>query len=103
MSTHVDDLIKASMARGEMDDLPGRGKPLDLDDDRAVPAELRMTYRILKGANMVPAEVQEMKALRALQDELASATDPDETARLTREVLRRQALLKAHLEKMPRR
>jgi hypothetical protein len=39
--------IQEAIERGEFDDLPGKGKPLDLgEDDRAVPPELRMAYRL---------------------------------------------------------
>ena len=34
--------------KGEFDNLPGQGQPLTLEDDRAVPAELRAGYRLLK-------------------------------------------------------
>ncbi len=50
--------IAEAAERGEFDDLPGRGKPLDLEDDALVPEDLRMAYRILKNAGYVPAEVE---------------------------------------------
>ena len=34
--------IQEAMARGELEGLPGEGRPLDLEDDRLVPEELRM-------------------------------------------------------------
>jgi hypothetical protein len=40
-----------------LQNLPGEGKPLTLDDDSHVPAELRAGYRILKNAGFVPPEV----------------------------------------------
>jgi hypothetical protein len=50
--------IEQALARGELDDLPGEGRPLDLDDDALVPEDLRMAYRILKNAGYAPQEVQ---------------------------------------------
>jgi len=50
--------IEEALARGEFDDLPGEGRPLDLDDDALVPEDLRMAYRILKNAGFAPQEVQ---------------------------------------------
>jgi Domain of unknown function (DUF1992). len=32
--------------KGEFDNLPGQGQPLTLEDDSAVPAELRAGYRL---------------------------------------------------------
>jgi hypothetical protein len=51
-------VIQEAIARGELDDLPGAGRPLELDDDALVPEELRLAYRILKNAGYVPEEVR---------------------------------------------
>src|SRR5688572_32819466 len=42
--------IAEAIANGDFDDLPGSGKPLELDDDALIPEELRLAYRILKNA-----------------------------------------------------
>jgi hypothetical protein len=71
---HVFDLIAEqriaeAIANGELDDLPGAGRPLDLDDDRLVPEEVRVAYRVLRNAGLVPPEVaarNEAASLRAL-------------------------------------
>ena len=49
--------IEESMAKGDFDDLPGRGKPLELEDDSHVPPELRMAYKVLRNAGCVPPEL----------------------------------------------
>jgi len=53
--------IQDAIARGELDALPGAGRPLNLDDDALIPEELRLAYRILKNAGCVPAEVEKLK------------------------------------------
>ena len=58
--------IREAIARGELDHLRGTGRPLDLDDDADVPAELRVAYRILKNSGFLPPEVE-------LRREIASA------------------------------
>ncbi|HXV22455.1 MAG TPA: DUF1992 domain-containing protein [Desulfuromonadales bacterium] len=74
LATIAERKISEAMARGEFDDLPGRGKPLALEDELAgVPAELRMAYKILKNAGFVPPEVElrrEILSLRQLVDRL---------------------------------
>jgi hypothetical protein len=50
--------IEEAVSRGDFDDLPGAGRPLDLTDDPLVPEELRLAYRILKNAGFVPPEVE---------------------------------------------
>lgn len=59
--------IEEAIERGEFDDLPGAGQPLDLDDlDPLLPEELRMAYRILKNAGMsAEADTAEESAERA--------------------------------------
>lgn len=97
MSTHVDRIIEEAIARGEMDNLPFKGQPIPIEDESGVPEELRMTHRILKNANIVPAEVEAMKAIAALRAELDEAV-PERRDEIVRTILRKQALLKARLE-----
>lgn len=56
--------IREAIERGDLRGLPGEGKPLDLDDDSAIPEELRAAYRILKNAGFLPLELQLRKELR---------------------------------------
>ena len=58
--------IEEAIERGEFDDLPGAGQPLDLDDlDPSLREELRLAYRILKNAGMSAADTQDETAERA--------------------------------------
>ena len=76
MSLHrnVDGKIKEAMAKGEFDNLPGKGKPLDLDAYFATPEHLRMGYSILKSANIVPEEMDLLKQIEGLKKSLGSCT-----------------------------
>ena len=47
----ADSRIQAAIARGEFDDLPGKGEPLPPDALARVPAQLRMGLRILRNAD----------------------------------------------------
>ena len=44
--------IEEAIAQGLFDNLPGAGRPLDLDDDPLLPPEARMARRILKNAEI---------------------------------------------------
>ena len=57
--------IAAAIANGELDNLPGAGQPLDLDDDALVPEDLRLAYRILKNAGIAPPEVKKIALVKA--------------------------------------
>lgn len=57
MSWLVEQRIQESMRNGEFGDLPGHGKPLELEDLSGVPEELRMSFKIMKNSGLVPEEV----------------------------------------------
>lgn len=83
----VEQRIAAAAARGEFDDLPGAGAPLDLDDDLLVPEEVRVANRILKNAGFVPPAVELLRSLRHLNDELCSAGDRAARCRIQAKML----------------
>jgi len=59
--------IAEAIARGELENLPGAGRPLDLGDDALIPEDLRMAYRILKNAGVVPPEVELLRDIGELE------------------------------------
>ena len=63
----VEQKLLEAVSRGEFDDLPGAGRPLDLDHDPLVPEDLRLAYRILKNAGFVPPEVETLNEIAALE------------------------------------
>lgn len=69
--------ILAALRQGELDNLPGAGHPLQLDDDSHVPSELRAGYRILKNSGFLPPEL-EMRREAIELDELMRTVDPTE-------------------------
>jgi hypothetical protein len=72
----VENRITEAIARGEFDNLPGAGRPLDLDDDRLIPEEERIAFRILKNAGCVPPEVERFAEL----ERLLATVETDATA-----------------------
>lgn len=71
----ADERIKKAQSEGQFDDLPGAGRPLDMEDDSLVPPDLRMAYKILRNAGFVPPEVSDRKELMTVMDLLESAPD----------------------------
>jgi hypothetical protein len=80
--------IAEAVSRGELEGLPGEGRPLELDDDKLIPEDLRLAYRILKNAGFVPPEVE---ALNEIAD-LERLVTKDSKA------VRKLALLKTRIE-----
>ena len=80
--------IQEAMERGELRDLPGEGKPLLLDDDSAIPEELRVAYRVLKNAGFLPPELQLRKEVREAEQLLQQLPEGDRSrARVRLELL----------------
>ncbi len=44
----AEEKIRQAIRNGDLDHIPGKGKPLQLEDLSMVPPELRMSYKILK-------------------------------------------------------
>ena len=92
--------IAEAIARGELDDLPGAGKPLELDDDANVPEDLRVADRILKNAGFVPPQVESLREIGQLERlvEEKSVDDP-EKAKLLRKIALLRTAAEARIER----
>lgn len=82
----VEDRIQKAQEEGAFDNLPGKGKPLELDDDSFVPEELRLTYKILKNSRCLPIEMEMRKEIFSLRQLLDAAIDPETRRELRREL-----------------
>ncbi|MFY4776407.1 DUF1992 domain-containing protein [Metabacillus sp. RGM 3146] len=66
--------IKKAIKEGEFDNLPGMGKPLELEDLSSVPENLRMAYKMMKNAGMQDDEPALKKEILSIQDLIKSCT-----------------------------
>ncbi len=71
----VEAAIREAIERGDFDNLPGKGKPLDLTEWYKTPEHLRMTYSVLKNAGYQPAEVQTKNELATLRSMIEAEED----------------------------
>ena len=74
----VEERIKEAKLKGEFNDLPGSGKPLELEDDSHISEELRIAYKILKNANFLPPEIELKKEIIKTEELLAGTEDISE-------------------------
>src|SRR5947199_2512206 len=74
------------MARGDFDNLAGRGQPLRLEDLSQVPEDLRAGYLLLKSAGVLPEEMQLRKEMVTLESLLDACADADERMRLRKDL-----------------
>jgi DnaJ-like protein len=76
--------ILEAQRNGEFDDLAGKGKPLQLEDQSSIPEELRMAYHVLKNAKVLPPEAELLKDIRILEDLLKHVEDEGERRSLAK-------------------
>ena len=77
----VEDRIKKAQLKGDFENLPGAGKPLELADDQHIPEDLRLAYKILKNADCLPPEIELKKEILRTEDLLVNVKDEAERYR----------------------
>ena len=95
--------IREAMERGEFDNLPLYGKPIKLDDLVGVPEHLRMGYKILKNAGVLPEEMQLKKEMVSLKNLLDACYDETERQtlqqKMNEKMLRYNMMMEKQLHK----
>jgi DnaJ family protein C protein 28 len=92
MPNSIDEIIRRAMEQGQFDNLPGKGKPLQLEDNPHEDADWRTAHHILKSSGFTLPWIEtqreienDLEASRAglrrawawRCDSLAKASDPD--------------------------
>jgi hypothetical protein len=91
--------IREAIAQGDFANLPGAGKPLDLEEYFKTPADLRMAFSILKSANCRPAEVELLNEIARLEQAVSAATSAAERRSLESALAGRRTELAMALER----
>ncbi len=63
----AEEKIEEARKRGELDQLPGKGAPVELEDLSRVPDDLRAGYLLLKNSGVLPEELEIQKEMLSLQ------------------------------------
>ena len=102
LEDHIGRSLTESHQSGELRSAPSYGKPLNLCDGYSeTPDELRMGFKILKDAGVVPPEVELMRQIEALRQSLAGLPEGGDAARHGRQRLSEmQQQLALRLEKL---
>jgi hypothetical protein len=82
----AEERIKEAQRAGAFDNLPGKGKPLDLEDLSWVPEDLRISYHILKNAHVLPPEAELLKDIHTIEDLLKHVEDEGERRALAKSI-----------------
>ncbi|MCX8027258.1 MAG: DUF1992 domain-containing protein [Thermodesulfovibrionales bacterium] len=86
LSRIAEERIKEAIQEGIFDDLPNKGKPLELEDMSLIPEDLRMAYKILKNAGMIPPELEDRKEIIHLRDLINTIDDEEIRLKKIREL-----------------
>ncbi|MDZ7696002.1 MAG: DnaJ family domain-containing protein [Deltaproteobacteria bacterium] len=82
----IEERIKQAQAKGEFDELPGRGAPIVFEDDSHVPEDLRLAYKILRNADCLPPELELRREIRQMEDMLDAIPDEKEKYRQIKKI-----------------
>src|SRR6185369_10276581 len=86
MELNIEQQIREAMERGDFDNLSGKGKPLDLSAYFATPEDLRLAYSLLKSNDFVPEEIELLKEMSKLREQVKITDDAAERALLTKQL-----------------
>ncbi|GAA3550091.1 DnaJ family domain-containing protein [Zobellella aerophila] len=92
--------IDKARREGQLDNLPGEGKPLLLEDDSQVPERLRAGYRLLKNGGFLPPELEARKEYLALHALLETVEAPQK-AELQRRIRQLELTLGDRFRQLP--
>jgi hypothetical protein len=77
--------IEQAIRNGEFANLPGRGRPIPLDDYFAAPAEQRAAFAVLRNAGVLPEGAEVLKEIAAVEERVRACADTAAAAELRRQ------------------
>ncbi|MBK8420983.1 DUF1992 domain-containing protein [Candidatus Villigracilis saccharophilus] len=98
----IDAIIEEAMKRGKFDDLPGKGKPIDLTAYFETPEDLRAAHSMLKNAGFTPREVDLLKEIAELKKILAAVLDEKKKEELQKQINQKQIEFSLMMERQKR-
>jgi len=88
--------IKEAIAKGELKNLPGEGKPITIENMAFVPPEERFAFHIMKNAGIQPTEVSlknELEELAKLANDCEDTEEKNKLAKKLQEVNIRYSIM----------
>jgi hypothetical protein len=87
LQTLAESKIREAIDRGDFNNLPGQGRPLELEDLSHVSPELRMAYKVLKNNGFVPEEMELQKEIHSIDELIAKSISPEDKTALAKQRL----------------
>jgi hypothetical protein len=98
----VEAIIQQAMERGEFDNLPGKGKPIDLTEYFETPEEVRLANSVLKNAGMTSREVDLLKEIAELKQILVAILDEKKRQEIERQIQQKHVEFNLLMERQKR-
>jgi hypothetical protein len=98
----VESLIKEAQERGEFDNLPGKGKPIDLTSYFETPEDVRLAQSVLKNAGITPPEVQLLKEIAQLKELLTLTREDQKTIEIQKQIQEKRIEFNLMMERRKR-
>lgn len=98
----VEAMIREAQERGEFDNLPGKGKPIDLSAYFETPEEIRMAQSVLKNAGMTSPQVLLMKEIAELRQILPSLAEGMKKQEIRKQIQQKQIEFNLMMERQTR-
>jgi uncharacterized protein YutE (UPF0331/DUF86 family) len=95
----IEEIIKNAQERGEFDNLPGKGKPIDLTEYFEMPEDIRVAQSMLKNAGMTSCEVDLLKEIAELRNILAVVVDEKKKQEIQKQIQEKQIEFSLMLER----
>ena len=99
----VESIIQEAIARGEFENLPGQGKPIDLTEYFNAPEEVRVAQAMLKNAGMVPVEIDLLHEIAGLKELKTSAKNDNEKDKIHKLLVEKQLQFNLLLDRRKRK
>ena len=99
----VEAMIKEAMGRGEFDNLPGKGKPIDLTEYFETPEEIRLAHSMLKNAGITSREVDLLKEIAELKQLHGALLDEKKKQEIEQKIQQKQVEFSLMMEQQKRR
>jgi len=98
----VEALIKEAQERGEFNNLPGKGKPIDLTTYFETPEEARLAQSVLKNAGITSPEVELLKEIAELRQVHETVTDETKKQEIWKKIQQKQIEFNLMMERQKR-
>jgi hypothetical protein len=98
----VESLIKEAQERGEFENLPGKGIPIDLTTYFETPEDVRVAQSVLKNAGITSPEVELLKEIADLKQLLAGLADDDKKQKIQKQIHGKQIEFDLMMERQKR-